>query len=149
MAGRVQPGMVLDPAMVGLEERAELIGDHDVDGHRAVAAAERIALDMPVAIAAAALAQRLDEPADRLERDDRAVIEDLVAQEVVILAGIGADIEHAIHLQAGEELAQMQGEVAFLHLAQRHDIVAQRSADLEHRVLDDLEHYVSTRADAG
>jgi hypothetical protein len=65
---------------------------------------------------------------------------DLVPQEVVILAGIGADIEHAIDLQAGEQLAQMQCEVPLLHVAQRHDVVTERSADPENGVLDDLEH---------
>ena len=56
----------------------------------------------------------------------------------MILAGIGADIEHAIDVQASKQLAQMQGEVALLHVAQRHDVVAERSADPENRVLDDL-----------
>ena len=99
---------------------------------------KRIAFDMPVAVAAAAFTQGIDVMAHRFERNDRAVELDLVAQEVVVLAGIGADIEHAIYVQASEQLAQMQREVALLHVAQRHDVVAERSADPENRVLDDL-----------
>jgi len=76
----------------------------------------------------------------RFERDDLAVIEHAVAQEVVILADIGADIEHAVDLEAYQKLTQMQRKVALAHLAQRHDVVPQRAADLEHRILDDLEH---------
>ena len=76
--------------------------------------------------------------AHRFERNDRAVELDLVAEEVVVLAGIGADIEHAIYVQAREQLAQMQSEVTLLHVAQRHDVVTERSADPENEVLDDL-----------
>jgi hypothetical protein len=142
--GDIEAGIVADPVVVGLEERAELVGDHDVDLHRAFAAAERVALDVPVAVAAAALAQRLDMTAQRLEGHDRAGVLDPFAQEIVILAGVGADIEHAIDLETGQQLAQMKREVPLLHLPQRHDVVAERAAHLEHGVLHDLEHAVST-----
>jgi hypothetical protein len=99
---------------------------------------------VPVAVAAAALAQRLDMPAQRLEGHDRAGVLDPLAQKIVVLAGVGADIEHAIDLEAGQQLAQVKREVALLHLPQRHDIVAKRAAHLEHGVLHDLEHAVSS-----
>ena len=95
---------------------------------------------MPVAIGLAALAQRIDVPAHRLEGDDGTVIEDLIAQEVAVLAGVGSDIEHAVYVQAAQQLAEMQRKVALLHLAQGHDVVAEQPADLEDGVLDDLEH---------
>ena len=53
---------------------------------------------------------------------------------------IGADIEHAVDVEMRQQLAQMQREVALLHLAQRHDVVTERPADPENGVLDDLEH---------
>jgi hypothetical protein len=98
---------------------------------------------VPVAVAAGAFAQQLDMAAHRLERDDRAVIHHLVAQEVVVLAHVRADIEHAVDAQMGQKLAQMKREVALLHLAQRNDVIAERTADLEDAVLDDFEHAAS------
>ena len=95
---------------------------------------------MPIAVAAGALAQQLDMAAHRLERHDRTVIQHLVAQEVVVLPHVRADIEHAVDAQVRQKLAQMKREVALLHLAQGNDIVAERTADLEDAVLDDFEH---------
>src|ERR671911_173202 len=87
-------------------------------------------------------------PAQRLERHDRAGVLDTLAQEVVVLAGVGADIEHAIDLEAGQQLAQVKREVALLHLPQRHDIVAKRAAHLEHGVLHDFKHALHSYAAA-
>jgi hypothetical protein len=67
VARYIQPGIVRDPAMIGLEERTELVGDHDVDRHRPVAAAQRVTFDMPVAVTAAAFTQRFDMMAHRFE----------------------------------------------------------------------------------
>jgi hypothetical protein len=136
----VQPVVVVRAAVVGLQEGAELVRRHDVDRQRALLGAERIALDVPVAVGARPLAQQLDVAADRLERHDRAVVQNLVAQEVVVLADVRADIEHAVDVEARQQLAQVKSEVALLHLAQGHDVVAERTADLEDAVLDDFEH---------
>src|SRR5258708_25061709 len=78
--------------------------------------------------------------AQLFDGNDRAVIQNLVAKEVAVLARIGTDIEHAVDVQVCQQFAQMQREVALLHLAQWHDVVAERPADPENRVLDDLEH---------
>jgi hypothetical protein len=58
----------------------------------------------------------------------------------MILADIGADVEDAVDIELIGQLAEMQRKITLLHLAQGHDIVAEGPADLEHRVLDDLEH---------
>jgi len=83
----------------------------------AVLRAQRIALDVPVAVGPRPLPQQFDVAADRLEGDDRPLIQHLVAQEVAVLADIGADIENAVDFQSRQQFAQMQGEIAFLHLA--------------------------------
>src|SRR5260370_26192910 len=86
----------MDATVVRFEERTELVGNHDVDRQAALHRAERVCLDVPGAVAPRTLAQPIDIAADRLERDDRPLVQDLVAQEVVILADICANIEDAV-----------------------------------------------------
>ena len=62
--------------------------------------------------------------ADRLERHDGALEQHPVAQEIAVLADIGADIEHTVDFKPRQQLAEVQGEVALLHLVQRDDVVA-------------------------
>jgi hypothetical protein len=67
---------------------------------------------------------------------------DPLAQEIVVLAAL-APIEHAVDVEARQKLTQVKREIAFLHLPERHDVIAERAAHLEHRVLHDLEHGIS------
>jgi len=112
-------------AIVGFEEGAELVRYHHVDGHLLVARAQRVALDVPGGVVAGPRAQQFDMPRHRLERHDSAFIEHAITQEVPVLAHVGADIEHAVDVQAGQQLTQVERKVTLAHLAQRHDVVSE------------------------
>src|SRR5688572_4181868 len=111
--------------------------------------AQRIALDVPVAVATAAFPEQLDMTRHRLERHDRTIVENALSQEIVVLADVGADIEDAVDAQFRQQLTEVESEVTLAHLAQWHDVIAERPADLEHRILDDLEHAVLRAAPNG
>jgi hypothetical protein len=56
-----------------------------------------------------------------------------------VLHANAADI-YTVDVQSSQQLAQVQREVAFTHLAPRRDVIAQRPTDLEYGILYDLEH---------
>src|SRR5258707_13625662 len=95
---------------------------------------------MPGAVEPRTLVQPIDIATDGLEREHRPSVQDLVAQEVAILAEICTNIEDAVDVLMRQHGAQMEGKVPSLHLAQGHDFITEETADSEDRMLDEPQH---------
>src|SRR4051812_1855670 len=126
---------IWQPRRVGLEQRAEYVGVHDIDLLRTRCAAQGITLDLPRGIELAALFKAKDVLADGLEGDDGAGIVHAFPKEVMVLADIRADIEHAVDLERGKQLAQMRSEVTVVDIAAPNDVVAKRMNGFENAIL--------------
>ena len=122
------------------EERAQQIRLHDVDLHPRLIAAESIAADNPPSVPLRLLAQVDQVARDRLERHDQSSVTDALAKKPIVLAAIGADVQHALDVELVEEVRQVKTQRALLQIAARHDLVAEPAHDPADRPLDGPPH---------
>ena len=112
-----------------LVQRTECRSGHDVENGRSGLSVQRNGLDMPVSHPGRLDLQLHGNLGDRLKGNDWASKSDLIAQQVGVLPGVGANIEHAIHVEMAEKSAQMHPFRRPVYLIRWHHHITRQALD--------------------